>query len=139
MTREEQKHQWYLNNKERIQLRNQTPKIKESRRKNHDKWNKNNRRKTQKYCRDYRNKLTTLVINHYGGKCACCGEIIFEFLTIDHIKGNGREERRKLGSNNLSIYRLIVKNNYPNEYRVLCYNCNCGRERNNGVCPHATT
>jgi len=34
------------------------------------------------------------VIEHYGGKCECCGEEHMEFLSIDHVKGGGTKERR---------------------------------------------
>jgi hypothetical protein len=30
----------------------------------------------------------------------------------------------------------FYKNNFPRGYRILCYNCNCGRALNNGICPH---
>jgi hypothetical protein len=136
------KHKWYLDNKEKTQLHNQIPEIAAQRKIIHSKWNKDNKDKTQKYSRNYRDKLTLQVITHYGGKCICCGETELKFLTIDHKNNDGAKERKKLsgrnvGTNNLSVYRLIVKNNYPDTYRVLCYNCNCGRERNNGICPHS--
>lgn len=136
------KREWYLENKERIlNERRNNPKLREKILVNHRLWRDNNRDKWHKYCRKYRDKLTLKVLTHYGGKCYCCGETNILFLTIDHINNNGAKERRSIsginvGTNNLSVYRLIVKNNYPDTYRVACYNCNCGRERNNGVCPH---
>jgi hypothetical protein len=30
----------------------------------------------------------------------------------------------------------IIRENYPPEYQVLCFNCNCGRALNGGRCPH---
>lgn len=134
--RSEEKHKWYLKNRDRIQEKKKEPENKKRIANQIKLWKEKNRDKCHKYCREYREKLTKKVIEHYGGKCECCGETNFLFLTIDHIKRNGKEERRKLGSNNLSIYRKIILENYPEGYRVLCYNCNCGRERNNGVCPH---
>src|SRR5881396_3810055 len=35
-------------------------------------------------------------IGAYGGKCACCGETTFEFLTIDHVRNDGKQHRRAL-------------------------------------------
>ncbi len=29
-----------------------------------------------------------------------------------------------------------MENNFPPGFRVLCYNCNCGRNHNKGICPH---
>ena len=34
-----------------------------------------------------RTKNKERIIEAYGGKCECCGESIFEFLTIDHRNG----------------------------------------------------
>lgn len=77
------------------------------------------------------------VFNGYGGyRCFCCGETAWQFLTIDHIKGGGQKHRREISGGAKGIYRWLKKNNYPPGFRVLCYNCNCGRQRNNGICPH---
>ncbi len=63
-----------------------------------------------------------LIIKSYGSKCACCGENKLEFLSIDHVKGGGRKERREKGVQ--SFYLSIVKRNFPSDYRILCHNCN---------------
>jgi hypothetical protein len=78
----------------------------------------------------------------YGGYvCACCGETKPKFLTIDHIDNNGAEHRKAIsGPNNrcgsFDVYRWLKANHYPKGFQVLCYNCNCGRHRNGGICPH---
>ena len=73
-----------------------------------------------------RRRLRAQVFSAYGGCCACCGEARYEFLTIDHIKGNGKDERKAFGANSLAIYRLLKSLGYPKDsYRVLCMNCNC--------------
>jgi len=70
-------------------------------------------------------KLRLEVIEGYGGKCELCGEDNPYFLTIDHVNGDGAEERRLLGGQ-VAIYRKLRNNNYPKDnYRLLCYNCNC--------------
>lgn len=76
------------------------------------------------------------VMEHYGRRCVCCGETQDVFLTIDHIKPLGDKGRRqKLG--HTDIYRFLSKANFPEGFRVLCYNCNCGRTRTqDGECPH---
>jgi hypothetical protein len=82
----------------------------------------------------------TRVISHYGGRCNCCGEKELIFLTIDHINEDGAEHRRSLtgtragGSNS---YRDIIKNNFPNTYQVLCFNCNHAKHVL-GECWHKT-
>jgi hypothetical protein len=75
------------------------------------------------------------VFNHYGGYvCECCGESIKKFLTIDHINNDGKEHRKELGSR--IIYKWLKQNGFPEGFQVLCFNCNCGRQLNGGICPH---
>lgn len=72
------------------------------------------------------------VLDHYGQKCVCCGEAEERFLTIDHINNNGAEHKREMGNHDL--YLWLVKNNFPEGFQTLCWNCNCGRRL--GLCPH---
>lgn len=96
--------------------------------------NKKSREPSRSNRKDFRKilNLRSKIINEYGGKCECCGESNYIFLTIDHI----------LFYDNLrshSLYRYLLKNNCPKDnYRLLCYNCNCGRGHNgsDGICPH---
>lgn len=76
----------------------------------------------------------------YGGpKCACCGETEYRFLTIDHVNDNGAHHRRSItGCNGGALYTWLRARRFPPGYAVLCYNCNCGRALNNGICPHKT-
>lgn len=75
----------------------------------------------------------------YGGwKCTCCGETEKLFLSIDHIENNGAAERRaglyKGGGS--AFYAWLRKQNFPPGYQVLCMNCQVGKHKNGGVCPH---
>lgn len=82
-------------------------------------------------------KYKELVFSHYGNKCMCCGETMKEFLTIDHINNDGAEHRRKINMKSGSrIYIWIVKNGFPKDLQILCWNCNCGKRVNKGICPH---
>lgn len=92
------------------------------------------RERMKKQSAEYR----SLVFDHYGRKCECCGETIIEFLTIDHVDGGGTKHRKTLGGKSGTwFYRWLVKQGFPKGYRTLCYNCNCGRHhRGDGVCPH---
>lgn len=79
------------------------------------------------------------VLNHYSNgkmECECCKEKILDFLTIDHLNGDGNSHRKKVGSGHL--YKWLIDNNFPEGYGVLCMNCNFGRglKYNKGVCPH---
>ena len=78
------------------------------------------------------------VIEAYGGKCACCGERTFEFLTIDHIGGGGRQHRSRTGHqlNGLPLYRWLAAADFPKDrFRLLCINCNFATGLY-GRCPH---
>ncbi len=77
----------------------------------------------------------------YGGiRCACCGETDFMFLSLDHISGDGNKQRAIIHGSRYQAghhtFRWLRLNGYPAGYQVLCMNCNAGRYRNGGVCPH---
>ena len=98
----------------------------------------NKKRKESGKLKKYRLKLKINVINHYGGKCECCGEDKLEFLCIDHKNGGGNEHRRttlKGRTCGHALYRWIIKNNYPDIFRILCANCNQAIGLH-GYCPH---
>jgi hypothetical protein len=76
-----------------------------------------------------------LVFDHYGRRCECCGETEEKFLTVDHIVPIASYSTRvKLGQT--AIYSWLVRNKFPEGFRILCSNCNHGRQRNGGICPH---
>jgi hypothetical protein len=92
----------------------------------------------------YRN-LRMEMIEAYGGQCVCCGENIAVFLTLDHVNNDGHEHRKRLnkGKNNQSsvmVWHELKRAGWPKEgFQLLCYNCNCGKDKNWGgikVCPH---
>ena len=93
----------------------------------------------------YLAKLRLEAFNHYGGPiCACCGETIIQFLTLDHVNNDGAEERRRLNGTNKragwGFYVYLRQQGYPPlPLQVLCLNCNIGRHKNGGVCPHELT
>jgi len=83
-----------------------------------------------------------LFINYGGCYCKCCGEKEISFLTLDHVKNNGAEERKSVfGAQRKAGYHFYIwlKNNgFPRkeDYQVLCMNCQFGKQQNNGICPH---
>jgi hypothetical protein len=82
----------------------------------------------------YKRRLKLKIIEEYGGKCVCCGENRFEFLTIDHINGDGKQHRKELGAN--MLYNWLKKNNFPKDnFQLLCMNCNFAKGHF-GKCPH---
>jgi hypothetical protein len=79
------------------------------------------------------------VFTAYGGWiCKCCGETERSFLTIDHMQNNGSQLRKAgvHGKASTDFYRWLKKNGFPPEFQVLCMNCNVGKYRNGGTCPH---
>ena len=77
--------------------------------------------------------LRAQVFWHYGTVCACCSEPETDFLTIDHIEGDGAEHRRQIGES--SLYHWLRKNGFPPGFQTLCRNCNWAKHRL-GTCPH---
>ena len=94
-------------------------------------------KKCETLYRKQRNKfIKEKVVNYYSNgtmKCACCGENNLEFLLIDHINGGGNKHRQEEKIRN--FYRWLIKNNFPEGFRVLCYNCNMSIGFY-GYCPH---
>ena len=93
-----------------------------------------NRENERLRCRRNHLKRQQIVFEHFGAKCACCGETEPCFLTVDHIGGGGGKLRHK--GRHGSIYIWLIKNNFPAGFQLLCTNCNHGRYRNGGICPH---
>lgn len=88
-------------------------------------------------CKKRRNRIKEAIIEHYGGKCECCGETEKMFLSVDHINGGGNKHRREIGCvGGAEFYEWIVKQNYPKGFQILCFNCNKGKYLNGGICPH---
>jgi hypothetical protein len=80
-------------------------------------------------------ELKQIVFNHYGQRCACtgCDTTNQEFLQVDHINGGGHQHRKTvIGAR---IYEWLIKNKFPDGYRLLCANCNWSRGIW-GYCPH---
>lgn len=80
-------------------------------------------------------KIKLHIINHYGGKCTCCGETEIKFLSIDHINNDGYMRRKEESTGTSSFYYWIKRNNYPNYLQVLCFNCNMAKSFFK-ICPH---
>ena len=87
--------------------------------------------------RAYNARRYQMVLDHYGAKCACCGEREPKFLSIDHINNDGYQ-RRKDGDHGSGqrLVGYIIRESYPDDFQILCMNCNHGKSRNGGVCPH---
>jgi len=83
-------------------------------------------------------RLKRIVVEHYGGSCACCAVEFVEFLTVDHILGDGQHHLLPCGSRYVgtALYRWLIRNNFPPGFRVLCISCNMALGHH-GYCPHS--
>ena len=107
----------------------QTPK---ERREYHRNYRRINAVRLARKKKEYYQRLKTDGIKQYGGKCACCGESIEEFLTLEHKYGRPANEKRKTGK---KMWEKAKSEGYPDSYTVLCFNCNCAKGAF-GYCPH---
>lgn len=90
-----------------------------------------------------REEIKKALIYRYSNgtnKCACCGESEYTFLSLDHISNDGAKHRREFGGRSNydgdDYYKALLEGEYDINIQVLCMNCNWGKHRNNGVCPH---
>lgn len=119
--RKEQSHRYYALNKE---------KIKKAQAQYRDAHAELNRQRV----REWRQRIKLACMTAYGGKCACCGEDRIEFLSIDHMNGGGKKHRKEVGYGQ-RFYSWLAKNQFPEGFRVLCFNCNLSLGFH-GYCPH---
>ena len=93
---------------------------------------KNNERERVRYA-----ALRAEVITAYGSACCCCGETEPLFLEIDHTRGDGARHRREIGRGAKAMCAWLRRNGFPQDgFQLLCSNCNQGKKRGGGVCPH---
>jgi hypothetical protein len=121
-----QKRAWYASNSEKV-------------RRGVTEWRVANSERLREYARErYVTSLKPVkaeAMATYGDShCVCCGETEIAFLTLDHVDGGGSGINRRRGS----TYAWLKRNGWPSDppLQVLCFNCNCGRQVNGGVCPH---
>lgn len=85
--------------------------------------------RARKIQRERARRIRTAILNYFGNCCACCGESHKEFLTVDHKKGDGAEQRRQHGWGS-TFYRWLWKRikedgeKVAKDFRLLCFNCN---------------
>jgi len=106
------------------------------------KWRRNICRACYPAHRGNRLKLKERIIAHYSNRTMACANPFNEHdtpytnilaLVIDHIKGNGAQERRTLGPNGArDFYQSLANRGFPAGYQVLCYNCNRIKYLKNG-------
>ena len=98
----------------------------------HAAWRDANREHVRAYARRKARELRDEILDAYGGACACCGERVRDFLTLDHTDGGGSAHRKATWG---KVYQQVKREGFPSGYRVLCWNCNWAY-RLMGDCPH---
>lgn len=100
-------------------------------------WQLDNPERRAEISLSYYYRLQDQCLMAYGGyRCACCGETEPLFLQLDHTNNNGNVHRKQEGISGSRLYRDLIKQGFPPGFQVLCANCNHGKHRNGGVCPH---
>jgi hypothetical protein len=97
-------------------------------------WRDRDPERAKTYQRDWHRQRRETVLEHYGGRCACCGEDSYEFLALDHANGGGEQHRAEVGQGS-NMIAWIIDNDFPEGFRILCHNCNQAIGYY-GACPH---
>jgi len=81
------------------------------------------------YSCQWRQKVKAEVLGYYSlngfPQCVQCGITDIDVLCIDHANNDGKQHRAICG---LRIYQWLRRNNYPEGYQTLCFNCNRKKE-----------
>lgn len=79
-------------------------------------------------------ELRNTVLSGYGAVCSCCGQTEVTFLQLDHVSGGGNKHIKMHGGT--AHYKDAIKRGFPDDYQILCANCNNSKHRGNGLCVH---
>lgn len=103
------------------------------RRENKKEWNRKHTKECGRWYKanykKYRWNLKIEVLTYYSvddkPKCSVCGEQDIRVLCIDHIDGDGANQRKELNLHGgWAFYQWLRSNGFPDGYQVLCMNCN---------------
>ena len=80
-----------------------------------------------------RQRRKLVVLEKLGNRCVICGETDIRVLQIDHIAGDGAEDRRINGNSRDSFYRRIMNDPEAHlKFQLLCANDNWRKRWDNG-------
>ena len=93
-------------------------------------WRQAHRAEEKARGRAFKQVLKAEMLEFLGNKCACLGCGISEpvFLTVDHINGRPKGQRKN------AMEEARASGWDKTKFQVLCYNCNCAK-RDRGFCP----
>lgn len=96
-------------------------------------YNRNHPEKAARWKRDAHHRLRNKILLMLGGRCVKCGYDNPRALQIDHVAGDGAEDRR-LYRSYPPYYRHVLKD--LSKYQLLCANCNALKECEELECHH---
>jgi len=99
-------------------------------------YRKINKSHLQQYDKLRSEQLKKDVLSNYCKKeikCSKCNKTNITYLTIDHIKGGGKQHCKTVGYGK-NFYLWLKRNNYPNGFQVLCMNCQWVKKIENKEC-----
>ncbi len=121
--------------KEQLMLKRRTPAARAKAAAAMRKWRAEHTEKARARDRAHNVKAKALMLAAYSGACACCGETEPAFLCIDHINGGGNRHLREIKKRGTRFWDWVRQQNYPPQFRLLCFNCN-NATRWGRLCPH---
>lgn len=80
------------------------------------------KRYSRKSMRKLYEKRKDMVFELLGSSCSRCGFSDKRALQIDHINGNGKQDKKKYSSNSYYLGHILKVNGQG--YQILCANCN---------------
>ena len=92
-----------------------------------------NREQRLLYFKERQQIWKQIVLDFYSNNtlsCKNCNINDTDVLTIDHINNDGYKHRKEIKGN---LYFWLIKNNFPEGFQVLCFNCNHKKSMNDGV------
>ena len=107
-------------------------------------WESRNPERCRRFKREHAARkariVKTQVIGFYSNgafACVCCGQSERDFLTLDHIDGDGNKITREQGipRAGTSLYMWLFRNGFPKGYQIVCVNCNMSKAKH-GRCVH---
>ena len=90
---------------------------------------------TRTYAREKARRIRMATLEALGGKCVRCHFSDYRALQIDHVNGDGYEDRKVQSKKCNSSYYLLVLESFikeENRYQLLCANCNWIKRVENG-------
>lgn len=115
------------NKKQNIEKLKQDPNWKEKNKAYFVSYCMKNRKEVNRSKRKYQDKIRKKILDFFGNKCANPYNIDHggfindtRYLQLDHKNGGGGKEIKRLGQR--KVYRRALE--YPEEYQLLCANCN---------------